>query len=795
MVKSPLSWIPLAAVAFSFRAVAADAPVDYVRDIQPIFRQSCTECHDAGKHKADLRLDNRADAMRGGETGAAILPGHSRESLLMKRVRGEGDDDRMPVKKPPLTDGQIAVLARWIDQGATWPDAVDGDIAKKEIHWAYVKPARPPIPQVKHAGWVKNPIDAFIAARLEKEGLAPSPEASREVLIRRVSLDLIGLPPTPAEVEAFVSDTSANAYEKVVDRLLASPHYGERWARPWLDLARYADSNGFEKDRVRSMWPFRDWVINALNDNVGFDEFTIKQIAGDLLPEATIQDKIATGFHRNTTLNEEGGVDPEEYRYYAVVDRVNTTASVWLGTTMGCSQCHNHKYDPFTMKDYYRLTAFFNSTMEETTKGGGTDPHDVSSKITVADPPEVKAIEAEMAKLKAELKAAGAGPASKPARDKIAEAQRRLDNAKRFTTTLVMAELPKPRETRMHVRGGFLSLGEKVEANTPASLPKLPATQPGDPPRTRFDLAKWLVSSENPLTARVTINRFWEAYFGRGIVETSEDFGVQGSPPTHPELLDWLAVEFMDRHWDMKAMHKLIVMSATYRQSSETTPKLVEKDPLNRLLARGPRFRLEAELLRDQALAVSGLLSEKMGGPSVYPSQPQGIWNTPYSGEKWVESNGEDKYRRGIYTFMKRSSPYPMFTTFDASSRESICTRRPRTDTPLQALTTLNDPAFVQPAAALGRLIVREGGSSLDEKATYAFRRVLARKPEAAEVNRVVGLYRRELENYTKDPKAAVAMANGGLGTAPSNLPAPELAAWTVVSNVLLNLDETLTKG
>ena len=774
-------------------ALAAEGPVVFVRDIQPILKQSCIECHDAKKHKASLRLDNQKDAFRGGETGKSILPGHSKDSLLMKRIRGEGEDDRMPVKKPPLTEEQTALVARWIDQGATWPETADGKIAAVEIHWSYVKPTRPALPKVKHADWVRNGIDAFIAEQLEKEGLDPSPEASRETLIRRVSLDLIGLPPTLAEVDAFLADSSANAYEKLVDRLLASPHYGERWARPWLDLARYADSNGFEKDAVRSMWPFRDWVINALNQNMGFDEFTIKQIAGDLLPNATLQDRIATGFHRNTMINEEGGVDQEEYRYYTVVDRVNTTATVWLGSTMACSQCHNHKYDPFTMKDYYRLSAFFNSTNEKLTKGA--DPHDAGSKLTVVESPEAKRLEAELAKLKETLKAELAGPTSKPAKDQIAAIQKQLDAARQFNSTLVMVEMHKPRETHLHVRGGFLTLGETVTPNVPAFLPKLPTTRPGDASLSRLDLAKWLVSVENPLTARVTVNRFWESYFGRGIVETSEDFGMQGSRPTHPELLDWLAVEFMERHWDMKAMQKLIVMSATYRQDSRTSPALVEKDPSNKLLARGPRFRLEAEMLRDQALKASGLLSQKMDGPSVYPPQPDGIWNTPYSGERWVESSGDDRYRRGIYTFLKRSSPYPMFTTFDATSRESICTRRTRTDTPLQALTTLNDPAFIQPAAALARAVVRGGGSSLNDKAAFAFRRVLVRAPEAGEVDRLILLYQRELEHYQKDAKAAAAMANGGLGNPPADLAAPELAAWTVVSNVLMNLDETLTKG
>lgn len=1013
--------------------------IDFVKDVQPILNDSCVECHNAKKHKANLRLDNRADAFAGGDGGKSIEPGESKKSLLVVRILGQGEDEAMPFKKPKLSQAQIDTLVTWIDQGASWPASADGAVAKTETHWAYVKPERPALPAIKdpkHAAWVRNPIDAFVVARLEKEGLTPSPEAPREMLIRRVTLDLIGLPPTPAEVDAFLKDASPDAYEKVVDRLLASPHYGERWASRWLDLARYADSNGFEKDRPRSMWPWRDWVINSLNADMPFDEFTIEQIAGDLMPNATRDQLIATGFHRNTMLNEEGGVDPEEYRYYALVDRVNTTATVWLGSTLNCSQCHNHKFDPFTQKDYYQLLAFFNSTTEETSKGGGTDPKDTSAALKV-ESPEAKPLEQQVAKLRETLatpvltpelakaeeaweKQASAAPvwtplevttaksangasltispdgsvlvsgtnpatdvytltartpleritairlealpdpslpgkgpgragngnfvlnhlqvtaspagdkypaaaavkfqaasadftqdtwsvsraiaakidpkggwavvpktgvphtavfetardvaypggaamtltlsqldaeapehtlghfrlsvtsAARPVRaggmpaaiaklialprakrtelqkvqltsyyledapeservrEQIVDLEKRI--AKLPQTTLVMRELPRPRDTFIHARGAYLTPTDKVEPGIPAIFIKhggaaaSPATQPDAHRLNRLDLARWLVSSDNPLTARVAVNRFWEQYFGRGIVLTSEDFGTQGEAPTYPDVLDYLATEFVAQHWSMKAIHRLIVTSATYRQSSDVTPALLEKDPLNRMLARGPRFRLPSEAIRDQALAVSGLLSPKVNGPSVFPPQPDNIWNSPYSGERWITSEGEDRYRRGVYTFLRRSAPYPSFMAFDGTAHEAVCTRRSRTNTPLQALTTLNDPVYVQAAAAMARRVVREAGPAAPERAAYALRLCVARTPEPREVERVVALYQQELAHYQQDVKAAQVLASTGGADASPAAAVPEMAAWTVVSNVLLNLDETLTK-
>lgn len=716
-------------------------------------------------------------------------------------------------------------------------DAATNHPAK--THWAYIEPVRPELPKVKNSRWLRNPIDAFVLARLEKEKMRPSPEADRITLIRRVSLDLTGLPPTLAEVDAFVADKSKDAYEKLVDRLLASPHYGEKWARMWLDLARYADTHGYEKDPKRSMWPYRDWVINAFNENMPFDEFTIEQIAGDMLPNATEEQKVASGFHRNTMFNTEGGVDPEEARVATIVDRVNTTATVWLGTTLGCAQCHTHKYDPFTINEYYRMFAFLNNADEP--------QMDVPSPAQKARQEKLRAdiarLEAELKKQTPELAAAQTdweqkftrtlienstaeasntppairkiiamplaertekdkaalldyfrsnSPALKSVRDQLADARKQEKELKKeIPTTLVMQERSQPRETHVMVRGNFMNLGDKVTPGVPAVLPPLPAEQPAN----RLTLARWLVSRENPLTARVTMNRFWGQYFGHGIVETVEDFGTQGERPTHPELLDWLATEFMRRNWDMKAMHKLIVMSATYRQSSRATPELVERDPDNRLFARGPRFRVPAETVRDIALEASGLLSPKIGGPSVFPYQPDGIWTQIYSGDKWEISKGEDKYRRGLYTFWRRTSPYPAFMSFDAPSRELICTRRPRSNTPLQALTTLNDPSYVEASEALARRMMNETKGDAADRAAYGFRLCVAREPRKMEVKRLVELYQDELARFKQDGKAAEKMATTELGKAPDKTNLEELAAWTVVANVLLNLDETITKG
>ena len=1031
--------VPLLVAALLSRAAAAAAEpspdavatVDFGREVYPLLAQRCFECHGPAKQRAELRLDSRDAALRGGKSGPALQPGKGESSRLFIRIAGLNGEDVMPPKGERLTAEQQALVRAWIDQGAPWPAGIGASSGEVRKHWAYVKPVRPEPPPVREGGRVRNDIDRFILARLQTEGLEASPPADRATLIRRLTLDLTGLPPTPAEVEAFRLDGRPNAYEQLVDRLLASPHYGERWARPWLDLARYADTNGYEADYRRSNWPYRDWVIAALNRDLPFDQFTIEQLAGDLLPEATTDQKVATGFHRNTMTNTEGGTDDEEFRTAAVIDRVNTTYTVWQGTTMACAQCHNHKYDPFTQREYYQAFAYFNQTRD----GGKTldpvlelpspeqarqrtelrakiqplqaildtqtpaldteqaqweaklDQHyraiaggwailepaefsasngvqlerqpDQSLFASVAKPPETSVYEfvvrSPLAGLTAfrvealtderlpqhssgwsrdgefvltdfsvELRpatdvtttnesprvefdlayadfaddrfeagraidrdpksgwAVGAdqernrtnrfavfvakapvtpvpgsilvlrlkqesirpqnllgrfrlavsaapreahqawanvpppirplltrpsadrtagdqaelakyhrsiAPSLDPTRAEIAEL--RKQEPKDIPTTLVLEAVKEPRATHVFKRGSFLDPGEEVQPGVPFVL----ATPGTAAPRDRLEFARWLVSPDNPLTARVTMNRIWAAYFGHGLVATSEDFGSQGEPPTHPELLDWLATEFVRQGWSLKAMHRLIVNSATYRQSARLTPASLEHDANNRWLARGPRFRMEAEMLRDTALAAGGLLNPAIVGPSVFPYQPDGVWAMPYSDDKWVTQTNGSQFRRGLYTFARRSFPYAAFVTFDAPSREVCVERRPRTNTPLQALTTLNDPAFVAAAAGLARRVLDEGGETPRQRLNYAFRCVVSRKPGVEERQALLELHRRLHARFTDDAAAAQKVATAALPLGNPRADLADLATWTVIANVLLNLDEALTKG
>jgi len=1024
----------------------AATTVDFARDIQPILERRCQACHGLTNATKGLRLDQRAAAMQGGESGPAIIPGNSERSLIIRRLLGLDGLSRMPKSGDPLTADQIALIRSWIDQGAHWPEGTAAEATtptpERSQHWAYRSPTRPPLPPVRDTAWARTPIDRFVLARLENEGLAPSPAATLETLVRRVSLDLIGLPPSPHEVDEVVNDAAHDgmdaAYARLVDRLLASPHYGERWARPWLDLARYADSNGFEKDLPRQMWKYRDWVIDALNRDMPFDQFTIEQIAGDMLPDATPEQIVASGFHRNAMTNEEGGIDPEEALYEVLVDRVNTTATVWLGTTLGCAQCHDHKYDPFTQTDYYRLMAFFNnSDYQVRTFGDGTRFFEASIDLpTPEQAANRKTIQAEIDRLNEQLTAdtpalqrgqasweqamrleapsqwtvltptavsatggvelavspdgsvtaAGAnpgetiytidaiaplpritairlealpdpslpkgGPGRDPygnfqlngfqvdagdvalayraikaddsagsvsletffpktlARDASAPRGWRIDASRQDTrlprqivftldtpwtaskphdanrlrlrlkhqgaavgqsigrfrlsvtssatpervvdiparlrpilaippadrtdqqrkdltafyrtvaasleptrarigdlqkalkalgipTALVMRERVSHERPSTFVRrrGSFMDKGEQVYAGVPRVLHPLGDNQMPN----RLGLARWLVDARNPLTARVAVNRAWEQFFGRGIVETSEDFGTQGAPPSHPELLDWLATELVSGGWRMKPVHRLIVMSATYRQSSAASPALMERDPYNRLLARGSRFRMEAEMVRDATLAASGLLSRKIGGPSVFPPQPDGIWDIPYSNEKWIPSEGEDRYRRGLYVFIRRSATYPSLIAFDSTSREHATVRRVRTNTPIQALTTLNDDVFFEAAKALAARVLREtpGPSSTgapvthERRAAYGFRLVATRAPTQDEVARIVASYTPQRERFRNDPDAAARTIDG---YAVAGVDAAEQAAWTLVANALLNLDEALTR-
>jgi mono/diheme cytochrome c family protein len=1021
----------LAILVFAARANPQAGPVEFNRDIRPILSDACFQCHgpDKAKRKAKLHFDTEEGAR------AVLGAGKPDDSELIRRITAADPDKRMP---PPtsghaLTPAQIALLKRWVAEGARW-----------QKHWSFIPPVRPALPTVKNASWPRNGIDHFVLARLEKEGLTPSPEADRITLLRRVTLDLTGLPPTPGEVDAFLGDASSDAYEKVVDRLLRSPRYGEHMARHWLDAARYADTNGYQTDGERTMWRWRDWVIDAFNANMPFDRFTIEQIAGDLLPGATRSQQIATGFNRNHRGNSEGGVIPEEYAVAYVVDRVDTTATVWLGLSAGCAKCHDHKYDPISQEEFYRLFAYFNNVPEKgkAIKYGNSPPYiktptpaqeaqlrllqahakaseqlfrtlapeldaaqsawekaaaakttpsweltrdlvaapalvsgevrparaatwttgpdpamravvldgaadldegDIGrfgffDKFTVAawvrpeaaggtilsrmtdtdradgysvaiengkvhvrlvkrwldDAIRVETVESlapktwqhvcfsydgsrvadgirvyvdgKPAALKVNLDdlnqnfvtdqplriGAGGGPASRfhgaiadvrlfnqvvvaadvgilanldRVSDIVAIARRqrtpvqrhklrtyfiemeapeeiREANAKRqaaareleeydapLPTTMVMQEMRAPRETHVLIRGEYDKKGKRVYASVPAALPPIAAGLPNN----RLALACWLVAPDNSLTPRVTVNRFWQLLFGAGLVRTVEDFGAQGDWPSHPELLDWLAVEFRDGGWDVQQTLRTIVTSATYRQSSRLTAVLKLKDPENRLLSRGPRVRLSAEVIRDQALAVSGLLYEKIGGPSVRPYQPPGLVKELHGTDEDMQDHGPSLYRRSLYTHWKRTVAPPGLMTFDAANRETCVVRQTRTNTPLQSLTLLNDVTFVEAARVLAERVVKERGTP-EERLRYAFRLVAARSPQPAELKLLLASLKHHEASYRARPEAALALVSTGEFPRDESLDTPELAAYTAVANLLLNLDEVITK-
>ncbi|MBI5774660.1 MAG: DUF1553 domain-containing protein [Verrucomicrobia bacterium] len=1062
------------AVAAGFATVSARAAsADFAKDVFPILQRSCFECHDAKLQKGKLRLDTRELAFKNPEV---IVRGDAAKSELYQRIiLPKGHDDIMPSRGEPLAKAQIGVIKAWIDAGAVWPDDV-----KAGKHWAYVKPSRPAVPRSgdifvadqsskqkiggtkgdKNVASPRNAIDAFILARLQREGLKPSPEAERATLIRRVSLDLIGLPPSPAETDAFVNDNDPRAYEKLVDRLLASDQFGVRWARPWLDYARYADSHGFQRDDIRDLWPYRDWVVNALNSDIPFTQFTIEQLAGDLLPNATEAQKIATGFNRSAPTNVEAGTDPEETRVNQIHDRVNTLVMTWLGMTLECAQCHDHKYDPISQRDYYGLFAFFNNTALEADRTNPKTPGSIQFKgpaleLTDASTQgeraklrtQIAAVDAKLAALEksatagqpdgeaalgkkaaespkeyvleiadfdstggatheilpdksvlisgepapdkdtyvievrtkltdirgiklealaddslpgkgpgrgdekrpnfvlnnfvvtaasagkpepakpvkfssarasfsqgnfpvanllntdndarggwainpkfheshwavletaeplgfadgtvlrfkleqdfgggrtigrvrlsaitgnvggqalpAELAEALARPADKrTAKQKKALADYRLKQNPEFArlekqktqleaqlrkfkapTTLVMQE-DTPRMSTIFMRGEFRTPGDKVEPHTPAVLHPLKpvaadvrrltsnselGTRNAEQNQslltsspTRLDLAQWLVSRENPLVARVVVNRWWAELFGHGLVTTPEDFGIKGETPTHPELLDWLAVEFMDNGWSMKKLLKTIVMSATYRQSSRVTPELFARDDQNLFYARGPRHRLDAESIRDNALAIAGLLSLKRGGEPVKPYQPDGLW-VKVGGQRYDYdvSPGEEKYRRGIYVVWKRGAPYPSFVNFDANARLACRVKRPRSNTPLQALTLMNDPVYVEAAMAFAkRVLTEKPAANTDERITHAFRLATGRVPRADELATLSNLLSTERTARTTDAKGAKEFV--GKFALPPGMSAEEFAAWYAIAAALLNLDETISKG
>jgi Protein of unknown function (DUF1549)/Protein of unknown function (DUF1553)/Planctomycete cytochrome C len=775
----------------------AAPPVSYGRDVRPILSENCFFCHgqDPNQRKAELRLDTR----EGQREGDAVVPGKPDASELVARILSNEALKRMPPAKSnrKLTDEQKEILKRWIAEGANF-----------EEHWAYVAPKRPAVPKIDG---VTNPIDSFVRSKLAEAKLKPSAPADKVTLIRRVTLDLIGLPPTPEEVDAFVNDTSPNAYGKVLDRLFASPHYGEKMALPWLDAARYADSNGFQQDGDTFQWVWRDWVVKALNDNMPFDRFTVEQLAGDLLPNATIDQKIATAFNRNHLVNGEGGAIPEEQRFNNLFDRVDTTATNWLGLTLACAQCHDHKYDPITQKDYYSLMAAFNNVSESGVAGRQSSKMRVSPPFLEAPTAEHKATLASLEAVVTGLKTALAEKRKlwerrdKPDEKRKAEFETKVEpglvamlkSAEKELADFRNDELPKvmvmaddrPRETHILDRGEYLKKKEPVSFATPAFLPPLPK----DAPKNRLGLARWLVSPEHPLTSRVAVNRAWQTFFGAGLVRTSEDFGVQSEVPIHRDLLDWLAVEFRESGWDVKKLHRLIVTSETYKQSSKVTAGHRSIDSENRYLSRFPRVRLPAMILRDVALAAGGLLDRRIGGKPVYPYQPDGIWETlAITKERdftYPKSGANDLHRRSLYTFWRRTvGPANMF---DASTRQ-VCKVKPSvTNTPLHALTTLNDPTWTEAARGLAE---RTLAKPADERMSFAFRQVLSRSPTERERAVVQNMLTKQTEQFRKDAAAVKAFLAVGERPANAKLDPVELAAWGSVCLALLNLDEALTR-
>jgi len=1005
---------------------AATTQVDFGRDIQPLFESHCYSCHGEKKQESGLRLDDAELALQGGDLGAAYVPGDSASSALVQYVAGTDGSIVMPPEDSRvarLTAEEIGLVRAWIDQGAKRPkgSGIAGKTKKPpEEHWSFRRPQHPEIPKVGAAEWPRNPIDSFVLSKLEQAQLGPAPEADRATLIRRLSLDLTGLPPTFEEAKAFENDSSPGAYERLVERLLASPHYGERWALWWLDLARYADTNGYEIDRPRSIWLYRDWVVNAFNANMPFDQFAIEQLAGDMLPNATESQRIATGFHRNTFTNEEGGHNWEQFRWESIVDRVNTTSTVFLGLTMACAQCHDHKYDPISQREYYQFFAFLNNDDEplleipqaavsrertrieaeiakreaeliaklsnESGEPSGSESAaqrfvawrkeaaastqhwallepvrwtsennvtltklDDDSLLATGDNPEhdtyhvtyqvpagritglrLEALTDEslprhgpgrgylkedgtflLSEISAAVRGLGNGEAhSRPLKlirpsasiheeiaakaidgDKLTgwhirggagqrqcvafeletpleakvgceidikllqnfahqqtigrfrvwatsdaaprvsdmpisvehalhkpvaewtadddrqvkcyylslapefgKAYKRIRDLRRQMpaqpTTLVLQHRAKERTTHQHIRGDFARPGPEVTADIPRFLPPLPQ----DAPRDRLTLARWLVSDRNPLGARVVMNQIWQCYFGRGLVNTPEDFGVQGATPSHPELLDWLACQLMDEGWDLKQIHRLIVTSATYRQSSVAPNTKREADPENILLSRGPRFRLPAETVRDISLAASGLLDPKLGGPSIFAPQPAGALAGAFGDPKWPTATGTDRFRRALYTHRKRAAPYAAFAAFDAPPHNTCAMRRIRSNTPLQALAQLNDEVVIEASQALARRIVDEEQGGEAARAERAFQLCMTRLPSAEERRTLLDYFRQERERFAADKNEAASVAGMSDAAVESADQAADLAAWTLVSRALLNLDEAISK-
>ena len=750
--------------------------VNFSHDIEPILAGRCYACHGQDKSAGALRLNARAAALKELDSGErAIVPGRPEVSEMIRRVSTRDASERMPLQGEPLSEQQIAALRSWIAEGAAW-----------EPHWSFrpIAVTAPP-----RAPWGRNPIDHFVLARLEREGLAPSPEADPHTLVKRLYYDLLGLPPTPEEVTAYLAERSSDRCEKLVDRLLASPHFGERWGRHWLDMARYADSDGYEKDQPRpDAWRYRDWVIDAVNSDMPLDEFTVNQLAGDLLPNATPQQRLATAFHRQTLTNAEGGVDQEEYRVAAVLDRVDTTGTVWLGLTVGCARCHSHKFDAISQREYYQLFAFFNNADEKLAEIPLPGVELASAKR------EVTAYRKQIAELEARMQEAKASSDTKniaALQQSLKELKKQAPNALAIGVRVLEERTGDRRTTHVLHRGDFLQPTEAVRTGTPEVLPPLVSRRPGADP-DRLDLARWLVSDQNPLVARVMANQVWLHLFGEGLVTTPNDFGMRGERPTHADLLDWLAGEYRRKGWHRKSLIRTIVTSATYRQSSQFRSDLQQRDPRNRLLARQNRFRVEAEIVRDLSLAVSGLLSAKIGGPSVYPPMPAEVAALSYDGNfRWRPSQGEDRNRRGMYTFFKRTAPYPSLVTFDCPDANTTTVQRNTSNTPLQALATLNNDVFVEASQAFARRLLLAPADSDDERLAAAFASCAVRPPSTDELQALSELLEKSRRWYAQHPSEASLLVGRYL---PDGQKIAETAAWVATVRVVLNLDTLLTR-
>lgn len=759
----------------------ADAQeIRFNRDVRPILSQKCFVCHgtDADRREGDLRLD-KEEGIR-----AAFKPAQLASSEAWKRIQSGDPDEQMPPADSglTLTTAEKDTLREWIRQGAKW-----------EGHWAFIVPHRPSVPLADTEHQSKPAIDRFILAALQAEAMEPVPAADRATLIRRLSLDIVGLPPTVEEVDAFIGDTSPDAYEKVVDRLLASPHFGERLAIYWLDLVRYADSVGYQKDSHRDCWTYRDWVITAFNDNKPYDEFVTEQLAGDLMEGGTKFDRyrrlLASGFNRMNQTTSEGGAQEKEYLAKYSADRVRNTAPIFLGTTMGCAECHDHKYDPFTTEDFYQFAAYFADIRE---RGVGYPPH--TPMPTMAQIGRWEELETKLAVLRAsEDESSNESDNENASAIAAIEAElAKLTEPKSWTKTLI-TNVQKPRPIRVLPRGNWLDESNPpVAPAIPAFLGKRPG---GDVGTTRLDLARWITADDNPLTARVFVNRLWRMFYGEGLSRTLDDLGSQGAWPSHPELLDWLAVEFTESGWDIKHMVKLMVMNESYQRSADCPDGMRQRDPENRFLARQANFRLPAELIRDSALSISGLLSPKMFGRSVRPYQPENYWFRLYKDGKYAQDHGEDLYRRGVYTYWRRSFWHPSLRAFDAPSREECLAQRPRSNTPSQSLVLLNDPSYVEAARVLAtNTILQNQTDVIETRIRSMFRRALARKPLAEEVAEIANYHRRQYDRYADDLESAKALTSIGEYPLDDTIPVAELAAWTSVARMILNLHETITR-